>query len=192
MSFMVDRQATAVRDGPCAGALRRRCRAAQSLRATGSLARPGAAWALLWCSDMKQIADALELLTAQHDEIAAKLEAIAMTKPGQLARALGELVDLVTTHLAVEEQFLATLGMCVPAAEHEALRAALTEMLALDVSSSALRAQLDAFAAQWREHADSQEHSMFIALAELLPPDVLEAIGRQLGAWSAQSRCLAA
>lgn len=141
---------------------------------------------------MKPIADALELLTAQHDDIAAVLETIPSLAARDLARALGELADHVATHLAAEEQFLATLGIRTPADEHDALRAALAEILVMDMASPALGARIDAFAALWTSHATAQEHTMFIALAETLEPSVLADIGLQLGAWSAQSRCLAA
>lgn len=141
---------------------------------------------------MKQIADALELLTAQHDDIAAELAAIPTVEASGLARALGALADDVATHLAVEAQFLATLGIHAPEAEHDHLRAALAELLAMDMASPALGARIAAFTARWSAHATTQEHTMFIALAETLEPSVLADIGTQLGAWSAQSRCLAA
>jgi hypothetical protein len=141
---------------------------------------------------MKQIADALELLTAQHDAISTELARIPAVPTGELARTVGELADQVATHLAVEEQFLSTVGLASPVAAHDELRLAVAELLAVDVTSPALAECVAAFTARWTAHAESQEQTMFIALAELLAPSVLEDIGLQLGAQSEQARCLAA
>jgi hypothetical protein len=141
---------------------------------------------------MKRIIDALELLTAQHEAISSELDEIRTVKTSQLARALGELADQVATHLTVEEQFLNLLGLAVPHDEHDALRLALADILASDMSSPELHARIAAFSERWTEHTGSQEEAMFIALAETVTPRVLEDIGMQLGAWSEQSRCLAA
>lgn len=142
--------------------------------------------------DMKRIADALELLTAQHEAIAVELSKIPTVEVSGLARALGELADQVTTHLAVEEMFMETLGIASTDSEHKELRLALASILAMDMTSPELSNCIAEFATRWTAHAAEQEYTIFIALAETLQPDVLEDIGLQLGAWSEQSRCLAA
>lgn len=141
---------------------------------------------------MKRIVDALELLTAQHEAISVELAKIPTVQESRLAHALGELADLVTTHLAVEEQFLSMLGICVPVSDHDELRLTLAELLAIEMTSPELSARIATFAARWAAHAASQEEAVFISLAEIVTPDVLEDIGSQLGARSEQSRCLAA
>ena len=141
---------------------------------------------------MKRIADALELLTAQHEAISAELAKISTVEVSGLARALGELADQVATHLAIEEQFLAMIGIAEAADAHDELRLGLAGILAMDLTSPELSAGVAAFTTRWTAHATAQEHAIFISLAETLPPGVLEDIGLQLGAWSERSRCLAA
>lgn len=141
---------------------------------------------------MKDIIDALELLTAQHEAISSDLDEISTVEVSALARAIGELADQVTTHLAVEEQFLTMLGLTVPAVEHGELRLALADILASDLSSPELSARIAAFSECWEAHSRSQEQAIFISLAETITPHVLEDIGTQLGMWSEQSSCIAA
>lgn len=141
---------------------------------------------------MKPISDALELLTAQHEAISVDLTTLDRLSAGERARTLGVLADQIATHLAVEEQFLATLGMVVPTRDNDELRAAVAELLITDVTSPELGARLAAFAQRWEAHTESQDHAMFIALAEVVEPSVLSDIGAQLGTWSESSRCLAA
>jgi hemerythrin len=140
---------------------------------------------------MKQIADALELLTAQHDAISVELARIPAVEASELVRALGGLADLVTTHLAVEEQFLSEIGIASSGANDE-LRLELAELLAMEMTSPELATRVAAFTQRWTAHAESQEQTIFIWLAETLAPAVLEDIGAELGARSAQSHCLAA
>jgi hemerythrin len=141
---------------------------------------------------MKQIADALELLTAQHEVISIELVRIGTVAPSEWAHPLGELADQVATHLAIEEQFLSTHGIAVDVASHDELRSALADLLAVNLSSPAAAEQLARFTERWTAHATAQDHSIFIALAELLTPDLLKDVGLQLGAWAEQSRCIAA
>lgn len=140
---------------------------------------------------MKRIVDALELLTAQHEAIAVQLAKIPTVELSRLDRAIGELADQVTTHLAIEEQFLAMLGISIPVSDHDELRVTLAELLAMELTSPEVRTCTAGFAARWSAHATSQE-ATFISLAEIVTPDVLGGIGVQLAKWSEQSRCLAA
>jgi hemerythrin len=141
---------------------------------------------------MKPIADALELLTAQHDAISVELARIPTVETSSLARLLGELADEIATHLAVEEQFFSMIGIAASVVVHDDLRLALADLLAADTTSPSLPARMAAFTERWTAHARSQEQSIFIALAEILAPEVLEDIGVQIGARAAESRCLAA
>jgi len=141
---------------------------------------------------MKQIVDALELLTAQHEAISVELDRVRTVPPCEWALPLGELADQVTTHLAIEEQFLSTLGLAVDIARDDELRSTLADLLAVNLSSPAATEQLARFTERWTAHASAQDHSMFVALAELLTPETLKDAGLQLGAWTEQSRCIAA
>jgi len=141
---------------------------------------------------MKQIADALELLTAQHEAISVELGRVSTVPPSEWAHPLGELADQVATHLAIEAQFLSTHGIAVDVAGHDELRSALADLLVVDLSSPAAAAQLARFTEQWTAHATPQDHNIFVALAELLTPEALKDVGLQLGAQAEQSRCIAA
>ena len=164
---------------------------AVAVRARAAAVTQASARRLLTLADMKRIADALELLTAQHEAISGALTKISTVEGSGLVHALGALADQVTTHLSIEEQFLTMLGISVPAFAHDELRLALTEILASDMASPDLSARVEAFAVRWTTHAAAQDQT-FISLAELVTPAVLEDIGLQLGAWSEKSRCLAA
>jgi hemerythrin superfamily protein len=59
-------------------------------------------------------------------------------------------------------------------------------------NTNLLEARVAEFAERWTAHAASEEQTIFIWLAEILAPAVLEDIGAELGARSAQSHCLAA
>lgn len=141
---------------------------------------------------MKKIADALELLTSQHDAISLELARIPTVGPSEIARAIGGLADLVATHLVVEEQFLSTIGIAAPAGAHDELRLGLADLLAVEITSPELAVRIATFTERWNEHAAAQEQTIFIWLAETLAPTVLEDIGTALGARSAQSHCIAA
>ena len=141
---------------------------------------------------MKQIVDALELLTAQHEAIAVELVRVGTVPASEWAHPLGELADQVATHLVIEEQFLSTLGIAVDVASHDELRSALADLLVVNLSSPAAVEQLARFTERWTAHSTAQDHSMFVALAELLTPDVLKDVGLELGARAEQARCIAA
>lgn len=147
---------------------------------------------LLAHGDMKRIVDALELLTAQHETISAELAVLPTVDASRFANVLGELADQITTHLVIEEQFLTMLGISIPVFEHEGLRLAVAELLAVEMTSPALRDRIDTLTARWSAHAAPQDEAIFISLAEIVTPKLLEEIGAQLGTWSEQSRCLAA
>lgn len=141
---------------------------------------------------MHPIVDALELLTAQHEAISAGLASMRTVQRHGLAQPLGALADQIATHLAVEERFLASLGLAVDAAAHDELRGAVAELLVMDLSSPAVDEHVARFADQWTAHTAAQDHTMFVTLAELVSPAVLEDIGSELGTWAEQTRCIAA
>lgn len=140
---------------------------------------------------MKTIGDALELLTAQHDDIQNLLADLPDLQGERLAHALGELADKVATHIVAEADFRKTLKL----ADHgddRALQRALTTIFALDLGEAEIRERIADFASLFREHAATQEQGMFVALAETIDPDVLEQVGVRLSKWSHDATVLAA
>ena len=149
---------------------------------------------------MKLISDALELLTAQHDEIASLLTALPTMTGERRALGLGELADKLMTHLAAEEElFYPALGGEVstrPAAEwsaeHEAIAVTVSALLGLDASSSDTGVLLDTLGSLFEGHVRAQEDALFVTVAEAISAAELTALGSELGAWSESSRCIAA
>ncbi|MEO8549990.1 MAG: hypothetical protein ABI678_08450 [Kofleriaceae bacterium] len=140
---------------------------------------------------MKTIGDALELLTAQHDDIQNLLAGIPDLEGERLAHALGELADKVATHLVAENDLRKTLQLADDG-DDRALQRALTTIFALDLDAAEIRERIAEFTAMFREHAATQEQGVFIALAETINPDVLEQVGVRLSKWSERASVLAA
>lgn len=149
---------------------------------------------------MKRISDALELLTAQHDELVALLAQIPPLTGERRGLALGELADKLTTHLAAEQElFYPALGGEVttpPAdewrAEHERLTEAVGELLGLDAASPAVAPLFASLSALFADHVRAQEDGLFVTVAEAVPAAELTALGTELDEWSERARCIAA
>jgi hypothetical protein len=139
---------------------------------------------------MKRIADALELLTAQHEELDLQLKNIDTVAPAQRALALGSLADKLATHLAAEQQLLDVLEVKDYADDHDRVRDALAEVLAVDVESAEMPARVEALAGVLGKHTSWQEEVLFVMLAESVEPTVLEQVGALLAEWAAGSSCL--
>ena len=134
---------------------------------------------------MTRITDALELLTAQHDELV-ELVATAQRDPG----VLGELADKLSSHLAVEQEILyPSLAAAPQNEEHEALLTALADVLASPPAT--LNARLAVLADRLELHV-AREDELYIAMSEMLPDAVFAELGAQLIAWNDRSLCIAA
>jgi len=141
---------------------------------------------------MKPIHDALELLTAQHDELDSLLEKTDSVPDAQRALALGQFADKLTTHLLAEEQLLRVLNVKDYADDHDRVRTALAEVLALDLNSAEMPERLLSLAELLSKHATWQEDILFVMLAETVDPDVLGLVGDVLGDWAERSSVIAA
>lgn len=140
---------------------------------------------------MTPIGDALELLTAQHDDIQNLLAELPELQGERLAHALGELADKVATHIVAENELRKTLQLA-DSGDDRALQRALTTIFALDLGDAEIRERIGEFATMFRKHAATQEQGVFIALAETINPDVLEQVGARLSKWSERASVLAA
>ncbi len=129
---------------------------------------------------MKAIADALELLTAQHEEISADITGLDTLVDQDLARALGELADKIATHLFVEGELRAQLHL-VEAKDSDALYHCLEEIFAARLDSTDVRDRIRDLETVFQTHATSQDDGTFMALADTISPEMLEQLGTRLG-----------
>lgn len=130
---------------------------------------------------MPPIRDALELLTAQHEQIEDLYEQVRQI--GDEA-AFVELTDKLTTHLALEHELL------YPAlrpqlsrdvfdellAEHAALKQALSDLSWLGARDPAFRVALGKLGELLFGHSAWQENELFTTLAETMTPEELAAL----------------
>ncbi len=141
---------------------------------------------------MKRIHDALELLTAQHDELGALLAKTDTVPAAQRALALGQFADKLATHLLAEEQLLQVLEVKDYADDHDRVRNALADVLALDLNSDEMPAKIRTLAELMSKHSSWQESVLYVMLAETVSPEVLQLVGDVLADWAEKSSCLAA
>jgi hemerythrin-like domain-containing protein len=139
---------------------------------------------------MKRIADALELLTAQHDEIASLLT--LLQHDADRVHLLGEVADQLATHLVCEHDLLEHLHIDEIGDDHTRLQAALEAVFQTELTSSEMPARIARFSEIFARHVRWQEDVVFVTLAETISPDVLERIGAQLAKWSETSHVIAA
>jgi hypothetical protein len=127
---------------------------------------------------MKRISDALELLTTQHEQIEDLFEQVRQI--GDEA-AFVELVDKLSTHLAMEQELLypamsKRLSRDVIAeldAEHREMKKLLAELAWLGTRDREFRAKLDDLGVLLGGHAAWQEDELFTAAAETMTRDQL-------------------
>jgi hemerythrin-like domain-containing protein len=139
---------------------------------------------------MKRIADALELLTAQHDEIASLLT--LLQQDSDRVHVLGEVADQLATHFVCEHDLLEHLQIDEVGDDHGRVQAALATVFQTDLNASEMPARIARFSEIFARHVRWQEDVVFVTLAETISPDVLERIGAQLAKWSETSHVIAA
>lgn len=141
---------------------------------------------------MQRISDALELLTAHHDEIEALLAEIAVAaNTTRRAMAITELADAVTVHLAAEQELFypaiaADLSTDVHAellAEHAEIKRLLADLVWLEHDDNRLERKLVALRALVGHHATWQEKDLFETVAERRSEAELAAIGDEIRGW---------
>jgi hypothetical protein len=127
---------------------------------------------------MKPISDALELLTAQHEQIEDLYEQVRQI--GDEA-AFVELVDKLTTHLALEQElFYPTMRLKVSSdvmtelhAEHAAIRQVLSDLTFLNTRDDGFRTKLTELGSLLYGHSAWQEDELFTKAAETMSNDEL-------------------
>lgn len=139
---------------------------------------------------MKRIADALELLTAQHDEISSLLT--LLQDGGDRVHLLGEIADRLATHFVCEHDLLEHLHLDEVGDDHGRVQATLEAVLQTEVDSSEMPTRIARFSEIFARHVRWQEDVVYVSLAETISPDVLERIGAQLAKWSEASLVVAA
>jgi hypothetical protein len=127
---------------------------------------------------MKPISDALELLTAQHEQIEDLYEHVRQI--GDEA-AFVELVDKLTTHLAIEQELLypamrlkvSGAIMTELYAEHAAMKQALADLAFLGMRDPEFRSKLLQLGTLLYGHSGWQEEELFTTAAETMSNDEL-------------------
>lgn len=134
---------------------------------------------------MRQIKDALELLTAQHDEIDFLVVQVQQTYDQD---AFDELADKLAAHLGLEQElFYPAIAQVVRddvqrelLAEHVAIKGVLAELIWLGVDDPAFGAKLHELAYLVDGHCGYQEDELFEHVAEAVPGEELAALGTRL------------
>lgn len=134
---------------------------------------------------MSPITDALELLTAQHEQIEDLFEQVRQI--GDEA-AFIELVDKLATHLALEQDLfypriarhLAPSVMEELAAEHAAIKQLLGDMVWLQPRDAEFRAKLNDLGLLLVGHSSWQEDELFTRAAETMSRAELAALCDQI------------
>ena len=141
---------------------------------------------------MQRISDALELLTAQHDEIEALLAEIADTaNPDRRSQAITDLADRITVHLAAEQElFYPAVSMLISTdvhtellAEHGEIKRLLADLLWLEGDDTRLERKLSALKSLIDCHCTWQERELFENVAEVRSPEELSALGTEISGW---------
>ena len=143
---------------------------------------------------MPRISDPLELLTQQHDDILALVD--ALTTPEQL----NELAERLTDHLAAEQALL--YPMCAGhiaktvrdelVAEHVEIKRVLADLLWFGIEDGDTPKRIAALRALLDGHTSYQEAELFEIAAESLAPIDITVLGNRLAAWFVTSVAQAA
>lgn len=151
--------------------------------------------------DMNRIADALELLTAQHDEIDALIaELQTSVDPTVRSQTMELLVDRVTVHLALEQELFypavsSALSTDVHAellAEHAEIKRVLADMLWLECEDTRFARKVTALQSLLCWHSTWQERELFEKAAETMSANQLADLGSQLNDYAHGSFAIAA
>lgn len=140
---------------------------------------------------MRPISDALELLTAQHEEIDDLLVKVQQTGD---AAAFDQLADKLVAHLALEqEMFYPVIATTISRdvlhevlQEHGAIKRVLAEMVWVGVEDPTFGAKLAELSFLLGGHSAWQEEELFLHAAESLSPDILSTLGNQLQSFDTQ------
>lgn len=138
----------------------------------------------------KTATHALELLTAQHDEVDELFSMIEKARDGERKRAyFEELADKLAAHAKIEEVHFypavntkSTRDLVVESVEeHLAMKRTLADMLELDVDDEHFDAKLSVLKEQVEHHArEEEEGKLFPEARKLLDADQLAALGGEM------------
>jgi hypothetical protein len=134
---------------------------------------------------MRDISDALELLTAQHKNIE---ELVSTVQRSLDAHVFDELADRLVAHLATEQELFYPVAAAAVSndvldemlQEHVVMKRVLGELVWLGVDDPAFIGKLAELAELMTGHAGWQEEQLFQTVAEIMPADELVALGRQM------------
>jgi hypothetical protein len=134
---------------------------------------------------MRHISDALELLTAQHEEID---ELLAKVRETYDAATFDQLSDRIVAHLALEQELFypviaATITREVMGEvllEHVSIKRVLAELVWLGVEDTSFGPLLADLGDLLDGHAGWQEQQLFQTVAESVSAETLVALGGQL------------
>ena len=137
---------------------------------------------------MKPIRDALELLTAQHEELDELCARVARSKD---AVSLDLLAERITHHLAIEQELLyPVVGAQVSrdvmteiAAEHAAIKQLLANLLWLGVEDELFDHMFEQLCNLLLGHSAWQEDQLFTTAAETIPTERLAMLCDELVAF---------
>ena len=133
---------------------------------------------------MTRISDALELLTAQHEQIEDLYEQVRQIGDES---AFIELADKLATHLALEQElFYPAIAPRIPTdvmsellAEHAAIKRVLADLVWLGTTDADFRPTLERLGELLFGHSAWQEDELFTAAAESMSTDELAAMCAQ-------------
>lgn len=141
---------------------------------------------------MDRIADALELLTAQHDEIE-RLIAVVTTSgsPDARRRARVDLAELLPLHLALEQElFYPTMSSVIShevlrelVAEHGEIRRILADMVVAEPDDADAACEVATLRELFEVHRAWQEAYLFQTVAEARDGTELALLAAEMHAW---------
>jgi len=141
---------------------------------------------------MDQLAAALALLSAQHDDIGALLDELAVTTdPARRTRVVTALADQLTLHLAAEQELLYPAATAVITTEvlrellteHLEIKRVLADLLWLESDDAGFAARLVSLRRLVEMHEAWQESELFARVPEGLDGAARVMLAEQLRAW---------
>ncbi|HVK84975.1 MAG TPA: hemerythrin domain-containing protein [Kofleriaceae bacterium] len=141
---------------------------------------------------MDRISDALELLTAQHDEIERLLAVVSTSgSPESRHRARIDLAELLPLHLALEQElFYPNMATVISndvlrelVAEHGEIKRILADVLWAELDDDELERELSMLHELFEVHRAWQESYLFETVAEARDAFELAQLGAQMHEW---------
>jgi hypothetical protein len=145
---------------------------------------------------MRPISDALELLTAQHEQID---DLLAEARQRLTPSTFDELADKLVAHLALEQElFYPVVATAIArdvldelVQEHVAIKRVLAEIVWLGAEDPDVGAKLSELACLLAGHCSWQEQQLFETVAESMSLDTLAALCTELQAFDSVSAAAA-